>query len=241
METIKAIHNGSDRIMAIWEGSQSSELYSIAKEAARTVEHTGLVINRIVNDKRLSPEAKREDRKGAGLDSLKNLAKFAARIEMLRKQGAVRANALAAVAQYRDGDAATPLIDMEIARKLGQMTDGSARVVMLMTGEQPRLTEAALRLPAFLSGLSDAEYQRISASAIERANPTESRLIAQEADDLNAAHGAVVKAFKLIVEATGAELIAQVAAAGEYASDLVRNLHPETLEVMQSRLAGTFP
>jgi hypothetical protein len=225
METIKAIHNGSDRIMAVWEGSQSGELYSIAKEAARAVEYTGLAINRIVNDKRLSPEAKREDRKVAGLDSLKNLAKFAARIEILRKQIAIRANALAAVPPYRDGDAATPLIDMEIARKLGQMTDESARVVMLMTGEQPRLTEAVLRLPAFLSGLSDAE----------------SRLIAQEADDLNSAHGAVVKAFKLIAEATGAELIAQVAAAGEYASDLVRNLHPDTLQVMQSRLAGTFP
>lgn len=241
METIKAIHNGSDRIMAVWEGQQSGELYSIAKEAARAVEHTGLVINRIVNDKRLSPEAKREDRKSAGLDSLKDLAKFAARIEILRKQGVVRANALAAVAPYRDGDAATPLIDMEIARKLGQMTDESARVLMLLTGEQPRLVEAVLRLPAFLSGLSDAEYRRVSASAIERANPTESRLIAQEADDLNSAHTAVVKAFKLIVEATGAELIAQVAAAGEYASDLVRNLHPDALQVMQSRLAGTFP
>lgn len=241
METIKAIHNGSDRIMAIWEGAQSGELYTIAKEASRAVEHTGLVINRIVNDKRLSPEAKREDRKSAGLDSLKNLAKFAARIEMLRKQSAVRANSLAAVGPYRDGDAATPLIDMEIARKLGQMTDESARVLMLLTGEQPRLVEAVLRLPAFLSGLGDAEYRRISAAAIERANPTESRLIAQEADDLNAAHGAVVKAFKLIVEATGAELIAQVAAAGEHASDLVRNVHPDALQVMQSRIAGTFP
>lgn len=236
-EKITAIVNGQDRILAIWEGQQSGELYGIAKSAARELEGVGLRLNRIINDTRLSAEAKRDDRKTAGLDSLKTLAKSAARLEVLRAQHQERSRNLAAVSPYRDGDAATPLVDMEIARKLDQMKDEAARVVMLVTGEQPRLTEAVLRLPAFLSGLSDAEHNRISAAAIERAHPEQSRLIAQEANDLNAATGAVRKAFKLIVEQTGAELVAQVAAAGEHAAELV-NIPSEAMESMQRKMAG---
>lgn len=237
-EKISAIVSGKDRILAVWEGLQSGEPYTITKGAAREVEAVNLRLGRIISDTRLSAEAKRDDRKEAGLDSLKTLAKSAKRLEELRAQHQERANRLAAIAPYRDGDAATPLIDMEIARKLDAMKDGAARVVMLVTGEQPRLTDAVLRLPAFLSGLSDAEHRRIAAAAIERANPEQSRLIAQEAEDLNAAGNAVQKAFRLIVELTGAELVAQVAAAGEHAAELVRNLHPDALKIMQARLAG---
>src|SRR5690606_18615672 len=92
-----------------------------------------------------------------------------------------------------------------------------------------------LRLPPMLSGLSDAEYRRISAAAIERANPTESILIADEAGQLNAAAKAVSKAFKLVVEMTGAELVAQVEAAGEQAAQLV-NVPEGVVENIQARL-----
>lgn len=237
MEKISAIVNGKDRILAIWEGPQEGELYGIAKSTAREIEGTFLRLNRIINDTRLSPEAKRDDRKEAGLDSLKNLTKSAARLEALRVQHQERVNRLAAVAPYRDGDAATPLIDMEIARKLDAMKDETARVILLVTGEQPRLTDAVLRLPPFLSGLSEAEHNRIAAAAIERANPEQSRLIAQEADDLNSTSKAIAKAFRLIVEQTGATLDAQVAAAGEHAGQLV-NIAPEAIQSIQRRLAG---
>lgn len=239
-EIIKAITDGQDRIIAIWEGENSGELYTIAKDSARAIENTGLLVGRIINDQRLNAETKQSDRKTCGLDALKGLAKAAARLDVLRNDQVVRANTLAAVGQYENGDAATPLVDLEICRKLSTLDDESARVILLITGEQPRLTQAAIRLPAFLSGLSDAEHRRITAAAIERANPEASRQIAQEVEDLNAATGAVSKAFKLIVDLTGASMTAQVAAAGEYAGDLVRNVHPDALKVMQSKAAGTW-
>lgn len=237
MEKISAIVAGKDRILAIWEGLREGELYNIAKGAAREVEQTSLLLDRLINNPRLSAEAKRDDRKEVGLDSLRALAKSAARLEALRTQHKERANRLAAVTPYRDGDAATPLIDMEIARKLDAMKDEAARAILLVTGEQPRLTDAVLRLPAFLSGLSDAEHRRISAAAIERANPEQSRLIAQEADDLNTAVNAVSKAFRLIVQQTGAELVAQVAAAGEHATSLVR-APSEAIESIQRKASA---
>jgi len=233
-ETIKAIVAGKDRIIAVWEWQQAGDLYTITKNAAREIEHTNLRLDRIINNSRLSAEAKRDDRKDAGLDSLKTLAKSAARLEGLRVEHQARTNRLAAVAPYSDGDAATALIDLEIARHLAAMKDESARVIMLVTGEQPRLTEAVLRLPPMLSGLSDAEHRRISAAAIERANPTESRLVADEAEQLNTASKAVTKAFKLIVEMTGAELVAQVAVAGEQAAQLV-NVPQNVIESIQAR------
>lgn len=235
MEKITAIVNGKDRILAMWEGPKDGELYGITKNTAREVEATFLRLNRILNDDRLSAEAKRDDSKQAGLDSLANLAKSAATLEKLRVLHHERANGLAAVAPYRDGDAATPLIDMEIARRLADMKDETARVIMLITGEQPRLTEAVLRLPAFLSGLSDAEHGRIAAAAIERSNPAESRAIAEAASNLRSANGAVVKAFRIIADNTHADLKAQVIAAGDHAGQLV-NVAPDAIKSIQRRV-----
>ncbi|WP_312920128.1 hypothetical protein [Stutzerimonas nitrititolerans] len=236
MERISSIVNGKDRILAIWEGRTDTELYGITKSTAREIENTFLRMNRIKGDVRLSDQAKREDSRGAGLDSLKNLAKSAIRLEALRTQHKERANRLAAVTPYRDGDAATALIDMEIARKLASMPNATARAIMLVNGEQPRLTEAVLRLPAFLSGLSDAEYGRIASAAIERAHPEQSRAIAQEADELDAASKAVEKAFSIIAGETHAPLDDQVAAAGEHAEKLVKTA-PEAIANIQRRQA----
>lgn len=239
-EIIKAITNGHDRIIAVWEGKNSGELYTIAKDSARAIENTGLIVNRIMNDQRLTAEAKKEDREKSGHEPLKGLAKFAARLDVLRTAQIDRANNLAAVEQYEKGDAATPLVDLEICRKLSTMDNESARVMLLITGEQPRLTKAVMRLPAFLSGLSDAEHRRITSAAIERAHPEASLQMAQEVDDLNTATSAVSKAFTLIVGLTGARLNAQVAAAGKYAGDLVKNVHPDALDVIQRKASGTW-
>lgn len=227
-EKISTIVNGKDRILAVWQGDQSSELYNIAKLAGREVENTGLRLNRIAGDTRLSSEAKRDDRKEAGVDSLRSLAKFSTRLEALRGDYQERLNRLAAVTPYRDGDTATPLIDMEIARKLGAMDDASARRLLLLTGEQPRLTEAVLRLPPFLSGLTDAEHRRISTASLERSNPEGLSMIKQEGEDLDSATKAVLKAFRLVVEVTGAELLTQIEAAGERAEALV-NADPDVV------------
>lgn len=220
-EKISTIVKGKDRILAIWQGDQNTELYSIAKHSGREVENAGLRLNRILGDARLSDKAKREDSKVAGIESLRNLAKFSTRLETLRTDYQVRLNRLASIAPYRDGDAATPLIDMEIARKLSAMEDASARRLLLLTGEQPRMTEAVLRLPPFLSGLSDAEHRRIINSSLERSNPEGLALITQEGEDLEAATKAVSKAFRLVVDITGAELLAQIEAAGDQAEELV--------------------
>ena len=227
-EKISTIVNGKDRILAVWQGDQSSELYNIAKLAGREVENTGLRLNRIAGDARLSSEAKRDDRKEAGVESLRSLAKFSTRLEALRGDYQERLNRLAAVTPYRDGDTATPLIDMEIARKLGVMDDTSARRLLLLTGEQPRLTEAVLRLPPFLSGLTDAEHRRISTASLERSNPEGLSMITQEGEDLDSATKAVLKAFRLVVEVTGAELLTQIEAAGERAEALV-NADPDVV------------
>ncbi|MFY1030857.1 hypothetical protein [Pseudomonas asiatica] len=227
-EKITAIVNGRDRILAIWQGSQSSELYGIAKASGREVENTALRLGRITDDARLSSAAKRDDRKTAGLDSLRSLAKFSSRLETLRTDFQQRLNRLSAVTPYRDGDTATPLIDMEIARKLSAMDDPSARRLLLITGEQPRLTEAAMRLPPFLSGLTDAEHRRITNASLERTNPDGLALITQEGEDLDAATKAVGKAFRLIVEATGADLVTQIEAAGDRAEALV-NAAPDVV------------
>jgi len=227
-EKISTIVNGKDRILAVWQGDQSSELYNIAKLAGREVENTGLRLNRIAGDARLSSEAKRDDRKEAGVESLRSLAKFSTRLEALRGDYQERLNRLAAVTPYRDGDTATPLIDMEIARKLGAMEDASARRLLLLTGEQPRLTEAVLRLPPFLSGLTDAEHRRISTASLERSNPEGLSMITQEGEDLDSATKAVLKAFRLVVEVTGAELLTQIEAAGEHAEALV-NADPDVV------------
>ncbi|MNG09515.1 hypothetical protein D3C84_929340 [compost metagenome] len=139
----------------------------------------------------------------------------------MRTDYQVRLNRLASIAPYRDGDVATPLVDMEIARKLSAMEDASARRLLLLTGEQPRMTEAVLRLPPFLSGLSDAEHRRIINASLERSNPEGLALINQEGEDLDSATKAVSKAFRLVVEVTGAELLAQIEAAGDQAEGLV--------------------
>lgn len=227
-EKITTIVNGRDRILAVWQGDQGSELYNIAKSAGREVEHTALRLGRITSDTRLSAEAKRDDRKSAGVDSLRSLAKFSTRLEALRGDYQQRMNRLSAVAPYRDGDTSTPLIDMEIARKLSSMDDASARRLLLLTGEQPRLTEAVLRLPPFLSGLSDAEHRRIANVTLERANPEAFALITQEGEDLDSATKAVSKAFRLVVEVTGAELVTQIEAAGDRAEFLV-NADPDVV------------
>jgi hypothetical protein len=106
------------------------------------------------------------------------------------------------------------------------MDDASARRLLLLTGEQPRLTEAVLRLPPFLSGLNDAEHRRIANVTLERANPEAFALITQEGEDLDSATKAVSKAFRLVVEVTGAELMTQIEAAGDRAEHLV-NADPE--------------
>lgn len=231
-ETIKSIAGGKDHILALWEGTTDSELYSIAKAAGRELENTALRINRIVNDDRRSEIAKRDDRKEAGLDSLNALSKMIGQLQVAQNKHLARANNLSAVASYRDGDTSTVAIDLEIGRRLSQMPNEQQRMIMLVSGENPRIVDAVLRLPAFLSGLSDAEYRRVYTAAINRKNPEEFDSIQQEADDIEVATGAVKKAFKVIVEQTGADLVAQVKATGGHAEELI-NASPALIQSFQ--------
>lgn len=213
--TITAVIEGKQRIIAVWPHERAGEfadVYAIASGAAQRVEHLALTINRIVNDDRLSPMAKEEDRKAAGVEPLRVLASLAQRLEEIKKEHHKQAAQLAAVEPYRNGDTATPLIDLEIARFLREQDD-ARRVPLLLLGEAPRMTEAAIRLPAQLSGLSNEAHNRITKAAIERARPAEAAHMAERGEAIEHAAEAIATAFKIISKATGAKAVNEEAEA----------------------------
>lgn len=238
VKQLRATAGGKDRIIGFWRHGDSgvfAGLYEIAREARNNVEGLQIASMNINSDKRLSEDAKREDRKGAAKGRLQFLGQLQRRLDEVRLAHNKRAAEMSAVTPYRDGDFSAVQIDLALATQLRAMTPAE-RNAELLIGTNKAYVEASLRLPRELTGISADWYARVQKEAIARAHPH----AAQEMEDLyqaaEDAQDAVRTAFGLIVIDGGISLDERVEAAGESAQDLVKGISPATVERIQDRL-----
>ncbi|MGK8288399.1 hypothetical protein ACRS2Y_15860 [Pseudomonas putida] len=238
--TLRAVSAGKDRIIGLWRHPQSgkfAELYSVAREARNHVEGLQIAQMNINSNARLSDSAKREDGYTAAKQRLVFLGQLQRKLDDLRAAHERQIASMSAVQPYRDGDSSSVQIDLALAAQLRAMTPAERNAV-LVTGTEKAYTQAALRLPRELTGLSADWHARIQKEALVRANPHE----AQEAEDLLQAiddtQDALRNSFGIIVADSGISLDDRVGAAGESAQNLVAGVNPIAIERIQERLAA---
>lgn len=239
VKTLRATSAGKDRIIGFWrhpEDGKFADLYRLACDARNHVEGLQIASMNIGSDKRLSEQAKKEDRQKAAKERLGFLGQLQRRLDAVRDAHQERASRMSAVQPYRDGDSASVQIDLALAAQLRAM-EPAARNATLLAGTDKAYIQAALRLPRELSGVSSDWYARIQKEAIVRANPTEAQEVEDMYQAVDDAQEAIKSAFGIIVIDTGISLDDRVGAAGESAKDLVSGISPVTIERIQERLA----
>jgi hypothetical protein len=221
-EQIAYVVNGRRRLLGIWRhgsSGQYGELRKLAMAGLRALEGFDLKASNILADARRSELAKREDVAEAAKERLAELGQVQQRLNEHAAALAVERAKLTAITPYRDGDHATVAIDLALAEQLRNMDD-SKRNVLLMSGNDQRLLDAALRLPIVLTGISPAFYSRMERAAIERKHPAEAYRAEALAESVEDAQTALRRAFKILAESSGTPLEDQVEAAGEHYQQL---------------------
>src|SRR5690606_20136049 len=136
----------------------------------RALEAFELAGSRILADSRRSELAKREDAGEAAKERLQELGRVQQRLNDMSAGLAEERRKLSAVAPSRDGDHATVAIDLALPGLLREMDD-SKRTSLLVSGNDQRTLDAALRLPPTLTGISQTFYNRMERAAVERKHP----------------------------------------------------------------------
>lgn len=99
-------------------------------------------------------------------------------------------------------DLSSAMLRAEIRAHLRSL-EPSARISVIMTGDDPRLMAAIFEAPEFLSGVSGEMREKAKALMIERANPNEVAAIEEERETVNLVNMAIELAVKMVREETG--------------------------------------
>lgn len=199
-ELLRTVINGKDVSLGVWRhggDGRFGDLRKIAKAAQLAAEGYSLQQQRIRADTMRSDLAKSQDTKEQALDRLRDLGKAQKQLNEARKGIQEEAAALMRVAPYRDGDHATVAIDLALAAHMRTMPAGKLSIA-LSTGSDPRLVEAATRLPLALTGLSPAMYATMTRAAVERDHPREAATLEALQESLDDAQVVLQKTFQHI-------------------------------------------
>ncbi|HEY0877936.1 MAG TPA: hypothetical protein VGE10_05740, partial [Zeimonas sp.] len=159
LETLRAVVGGREHVVGMWRHPSDGRfavLRGLAKKAVQAIEGFELGREQIASDPRRSAHAVAEDTKAVARERLRELGRAQEHLSQEARKLADERAQLAAVPGYAgspDG-AAMAVVDVAIAARLREL-DAAERSALLLSGENPRAVEVALRLPAMLTGISE--------------------------------------------------------------------------------------
>jgi hypothetical protein len=202
---IKAVVAGREFNIALWQWPADgafASLYMCTRDAKSAVEGFHLAAATISADERRSALAKQEDRNAKGVEWLRTLGGVQRRLNNAAEALGQQRRKLSEVAPASPADA---VIDCAIAQRLLALTnDAEAMGAVrgsLLSGADPRVTTAVLRLPAFLTGLSEQFVARVASAEIRRRAPREADEMESLGEALEAAQTGLRNAYGHIAKA----------------------------------------
>lgn len=172
----------------------------------------------INGDPELSDNGKKSRLENLAKERIGQIGKMQKRLNQAAEDIAAAGRNLAAVKPYGNGPegATTAVLDAEIARALRELpTDERDKIAKgLMSGQDQRVIDAVLRLPGFVTGVSENMRGLIEAAAIRREHPE--AVMKQEAltEAAQGAQTVIRGAAGLLLEHSGLDLQAQMRALG---------------------------
>lgn len=241
MQTITSALNGNVKRLTFWRAERhdgrTGELYKLVQGAKSVLEGHWQAAGMIEADARRSESAKADDTAADARDRLRALGKLVRDFTRQHQEAEQEAAALLAIPEYGPNDAPQVLIDLALAERMRGM-DAAALAPKLLTGTDPAMLRAAVRLPTALTGLSESLRARAMREAVYRDQPAR----AQEVEDVQTAlvdtRRALQVAWRELVAAGRIDLAEQVEVAGsaEAAQALRPDVSAVALESMASRL-----
>lgn len=217
-DNIYASFGQSIQMLAPWpygKEGKFGDLHTRASRARTTLELFDSVRRRIGNDERLSQQAKQEDTKAAAVEGVKTLAKVQGYLYRDIQDYLEERSEDARIEPYKTGDVATVMIDLALGQKLLELS-GKHTVTSFTLAGDPRLMEAAARLPEQLTGVGKDTLQKAIQEAADRKNPTAAKESRETLEAFETAQRALTVAFVMLTTSGGLSRQDQREAAGEY-------------------------
>lgn len=215
------------RTFARWPSSLSDtgktgEILKLLERAGRILDEFDRVESGIAQNARLSDTAKAQDRREAAQKGLSALVTVQKLLNHEQESLGEQQTALLKVPPYRDGDFATVMIDLELARLIREM--GPSAVAHVANSESDRMAHVLMRLPSELTGIDAASRQLLISSMVGRANPYETRALSNLAEGIEAAQSGLSNAFSMLASTAQFSYADQYAVAGPLMGVLTRDI-----------------
>lgn len=210
-----------EKHLGVWRWKRDDDfapLWSAANDAARVA--GGFFADRETydNDEHLSVFGKAEKVRESAKSALRDFGAAQKRLTSALAKIAATRQQLAAVRPIPAGveGVAERLLDIELARALREMPANDRQDVArrLLSGEEQRVIEAVLRVPAIVSGLSENMRGLIEHAAIQREHPEQVMRAEAMKEAASMAQRIVTKSARLVLEHAGLDLGDQLKALG---------------------------
>jgi hypothetical protein len=238
-KTIYAEHNGRRALLALWPdnrtGGRFDELQGIIKGASTELRTHWLSSEMTANNRDLSDHGKRAKRSESAQDKMRSLGKMAHQLTQIRRAAESEAASLAKLPPLDNPARAVVLV--ELAKIMRSMPAGDL-ATRLLSGASPDFVEAALQLPAELTGIRPEFRAKVLEAHIERSNPAEAATARDMAQAVDAAENALRRAWQEIAPDAGIDLAEQVSAFEgdtEAAQAIMTNTNARTIERLVER------
>lgn len=212
---------GGEKYLATWKWPRDgdfSALWHAANSAVNESSAYFLARESINSDVDLSDSGKKSRLEAVAKNRLAEIGRAQKSLNQATEDIATQGRALAAVRPYGAGPeaAAMAVLDAEIARALRELpTEQRDKIARgLLSGQDPRVTEAVLRLPSFVTGISENMRVHIEAAAIRREHPEAVKKQEQLSDAARGAQAVLRGAAAQLLDHSGLDLQAQLAALG---------------------------
>ncbi len=221
---------GTTHMIASWpygRADRFGELYGRASRTVSILNAFNTAKQRIMGDARLSPQAVKDDIRKAAIDSVRTLSTSNGLLYSDAQEFFEEQSAKAEVEPYNPRDVATVLIDLALAERLRTMNEGGKVLSSTALMADPRLLEAAARLPEALTGIKREIVERAINGAIYNRDPVSAQLAESMSEAISMAQHAHSKAFSILKAEAGLSLDEVRQAAGENYGLLSRSAtHP---------------
>lgn len=160
-------------LLAIWRYPRTNDFspyWEAANGARGAVQDFFIRKGNILANERITDAAKMEDLKEAAVIAIREIGQ---QQRKLNEAAIALKDERMELAKVDPAAPADAIVDIDIARHLRELV-GDARekfIGHMVAGAEPRAVDAVIRLPAFLTGLTDQMVAVIQSAAIERNHP----------------------------------------------------------------------